>query len=273
MKYTYAYKTPSGTRLEGSMSASSREEVFVALRKKGIRAIKVVAADGSKANGEIKGLRKRSVAMVAVTVAILTGGVVYFLAARPTPRSQTQDATLKILFTNDESHAAFTNLEAQASQIMSRHYAAIKTIDLDLLANYQFIETMQDPAVFEGKVKAGYKAIDGSRMEVRDLFKSLFEIFPAECVVERDKAQQLYVEIMEKLDASERRLVKDEKAAQLLIGNRHKWHYRNGKVIWNDASLANEFEYFRRDHSSVPSRREIGATTIESSIIEIPARK
>ena len=33
------------------MEASSREEVFVALRAKGIRAIKVVAADGSKANG------------------------------------------------------------------------------------------------------------------------------------------------------------------------------------------------------------------------------
>ena len=34
------------------MDASSREEVFEALRVKGIKAIKVVAADGSKANGE-----------------------------------------------------------------------------------------------------------------------------------------------------------------------------------------------------------------------------
>ena len=33
------------------MNASSREEVFEALRAKGIKAIKVVAADGSKANG------------------------------------------------------------------------------------------------------------------------------------------------------------------------------------------------------------------------------
>ena len=51
MKYTYAYKTSDGIRHEDSMNASSREEVFERLRERGIRAIKVVAADGSKANG------------------------------------------------------------------------------------------------------------------------------------------------------------------------------------------------------------------------------
>ena len=52
MKYTYAYKTSDGIRHEDSMDASSREEVFEILRAKGIKAIKVVAGDGSKANGE-----------------------------------------------------------------------------------------------------------------------------------------------------------------------------------------------------------------------------
>ena len=52
MKYTYAYKTSDGVRHEAAMDADSREAVFEALRAKGIKAIKVVAADGSKANGE-----------------------------------------------------------------------------------------------------------------------------------------------------------------------------------------------------------------------------
>jgi len=52
MKYTYAYKTSDGRRHEAAMNAESREAVFKALRAKGIRPIKVVAADGSKANGE-----------------------------------------------------------------------------------------------------------------------------------------------------------------------------------------------------------------------------
>ena len=61
MKYTYAYKTSDGTRHEASMSASSREEVFTELRKRGVKAIKVVASDGSKANGEVRGVRRRVV--------------------------------------------------------------------------------------------------------------------------------------------------------------------------------------------------------------------
>ena len=51
MKYTYAYKTSDGKRHEAAMDAPSREVVFAELRKQGIKAIKVVAADGSKANG------------------------------------------------------------------------------------------------------------------------------------------------------------------------------------------------------------------------------
>ena len=51
MKYTYAYKTSDGARHEAAMEAESRDAVFAALRERGIKAIKVVAADGSKANG------------------------------------------------------------------------------------------------------------------------------------------------------------------------------------------------------------------------------
>ena len=77
MKYTYAYKTPDGVRHEAAMNASSREEVFSALRAKGIKAIKVVAADGSKANGEVRGLRKRAVVALVALAAAVAGVVAY----------------------------------------------------------------------------------------------------------------------------------------------------------------------------------------------------
>ena len=77
MKYTYAYKTSDGTRHEASMNAASRDEVFAALRKHGIKAIKVVAADGSKANGEIHGVRKRVVAALVAFVALGVGVCAY----------------------------------------------------------------------------------------------------------------------------------------------------------------------------------------------------
>ena len=82
MKYTYAYKTSDGVRHEDSMNAASREEVFTELRKRGIKAIKVVAADGSKANGEVRGVRKRAVAALVALAALVVGVVAYFGGTR-----------------------------------------------------------------------------------------------------------------------------------------------------------------------------------------------
>jgi hypothetical protein len=70
MRYTYAYQDSDGVRHEASMDAESRDAVFAALRGRGIRPIKVVAADGSKANGELRGVRKRVAALVAVLAAV-----------------------------------------------------------------------------------------------------------------------------------------------------------------------------------------------------------
>lgn len=80
MKYTYAYKTSDGQRHEATMMASSRDEVFMSLRKQGIKPIKVVAADGSKANGEVRGVRKRMVALITVAVALAAGIVAFCVA-------------------------------------------------------------------------------------------------------------------------------------------------------------------------------------------------
>ena len=82
MKYTYAYKTSDGIRHEDSINAASREEVFAELRKRGIKAIKVVAADGSKANGELRGVRKRAVAALVALAAIGAGVVAYLGGTR-----------------------------------------------------------------------------------------------------------------------------------------------------------------------------------------------
>ena len=77
MKYTFAYKTSDGVRHEDSLDANSRDEVFEALRRRGIRPIKVVAADGSKANGEVHGLRKRAVFALVAFAAVVAGVVAY----------------------------------------------------------------------------------------------------------------------------------------------------------------------------------------------------
>ena len=93
MKYTFAYKTSDGVRHEDSIEAASRDDVFEALRRQGIRPIKVVAADGSKANGEIRGLRKRAVFMLVVFAALVAGVVAYFSGERTGAATAANSAT------------------------------------------------------------------------------------------------------------------------------------------------------------------------------------
>ena len=89
MKYTYAYKTSDGIRHEAAMDAESREAVFESLRAEGIRPIKVVAADGSKANGEAKeeGRGKKEKVWYAGVAALfaLLALFVFFVAKNNTP--------------------------------------------------------------------------------------------------------------------------------------------------------------------------------------------
>lgn len=82
MRYTYAYKTSDSIRHEDSIEAGSRDEVFALLRERGIRPIKVIAADGSKANGENRGVRKRAVAALVALVAIGVGVFAYLQGTR-----------------------------------------------------------------------------------------------------------------------------------------------------------------------------------------------
>lgn len=79
------------------MDAESREAVFSELRKRGIRAIKVVAGDGSKANGEVRGVRKRVLAvsvLVAALLAAVGSALVVGRGAITVPQSSSVEASL-----------------------------------------------------------------------------------------------------------------------------------------------------------------------------------
>ena len=85
MRYAYAYKTGDGARHEAAIEAESREAVFEELRKRGVRPIKVVAGDGSKANGAPVGVRRKAaVASVLAAALAAVGATAAFLRiARP----------------------------------------------------------------------------------------------------------------------------------------------------------------------------------------------
>lgn len=82
------------------MDAESREAVFEALRKKGIRPIKVIAEDGSKANGEIRGVRRRVVgvaAVLAAIVAVIATSLYNRVSAPPLPEFESGQTRRQII--------------------------------------------------------------------------------------------------------------------------------------------------------------------------------
>lgn len=87
MKYEYAYKTSDGARHVEEMDAPSREAVFAALRARGIKAIKVVAKEGGKANGEVRviGVRKRVVTALVAAAALAAIALTVFVQRETAP--------------------------------------------------------------------------------------------------------------------------------------------------------------------------------------------
>lgn len=92
MRYSYAYKTSDGVRHVAEITAKSREEVFSTLRQKGIKPIKVVAADGSKANGAVHGIGKGVFFVSILVVAILTGALASLIGRRQDDGAAAQEA-------------------------------------------------------------------------------------------------------------------------------------------------------------------------------------
>ena len=82
MEFTYIYRTSAGARLEATITAESRDDAFKALRAQGIRPIKVIARDGTKANGA-PAVRRRW-PLVVLLAAVAAGISLSFLAGRKT---------------------------------------------------------------------------------------------------------------------------------------------------------------------------------------------
>ena len=245
MRYTYAYKTPDGVRHEDSMDASSREEVFVELRKRGIKAIKVVASDGSKANGETKFVIRKRFVLIALAAG-LAGGMVltqFF-------PSDSEDGTIpskpkkpRIEFTDK-----LLSLQNETRKLLAEHDRRMANSGIGILNDYAAIFTNDSTAVFGRAIKAGYHELNVSRQRMRDVFRPFYNLSPSDKMQERNSAQSIYDEAMEQLDHSESQLVRNEKAYRLLVSNKGKWIVRDGKVIFADDSLAMEFEYFIKEN-------------------------
>ena len=168
MKYTYAYKTSDGIRHEDTMNASSREEVFAELRKRGIKAIKVVAADGSKANGEIHGIRKRAVAILLALVALSVGIIAYLTGTNfGTNRSDLPVPLLALSGSESNPYASAANVDKTRRQVFGDEAIVAKGIrtgwaDVFALEGDRFLASFAIPGVKAGQRNTSLKEFEAS---------------------------------------------------------------------------------------------------------------
>ena len=229
MKYTYAYKTSDGTRHEASMDAESREQVFAALRERGIRAIKVTAADGSKANGEARVVVRKRLVFAALAVGLVSGlaGAFWYGAA-------------------DHRDARLIELERRAEDVIGKHRSAIATLNLDALSDWQAIAAAKVPGLLDQRISLCYHDLDGARSEIRTLFREPMASYTDDPGAHAE-VRRIYGAAMDELDLIETRFVKAEKAYRLLDTNRGEWSLYGSSVVFSNPELQKKFANLTRE--------------------------
>lgn len=221
MKYFYAYKTSDGKRHEAEIDAASREAVFESLRAQGIRAIKVVAADGSKANGEVRGVRTRVLAF-SVAAAILAGSLVYVFVAGNETRE--------------------TRLPGEVESIRERLGDAYSALNMDRLLDYPAVVAATNVTELFRLADRGAALVERARKDTREAFARLADERAADAEYVRE-VQRIYGERMAEIDALEIANANRKFALALLDANRDKWKLKDGEPVFSDERLAQMFKY------------------------------
>ena len=244
MKYTYAYKTSDGARHEAEMEADSREAVFATLRGRGIRPIKVIAADGSKANGEGRrvGMRRRVAAGIAVVVLAggITAGMLLGKGMSP-PRPETVPEGGRPNYSEDE-RAAWEETKGKADAVRQNFRKVFSDLAVKRINAPATVSATKDASSLYWIAKDAESLIGNSREELRKVFSGVAADFPAGGDAIKD-AQRLYGECMAELDAAEISISNRKFALALLDGNREKWTLENGEAVFADSRLARMYKY------------------------------
>lgn len=221
MKYFYAYKTSDGKRHEAEIDAASREAVFESLRAQGIRAIKVVAADGSKANGEVRGARTHVLAF-SVAAAILAGSLVYVFVA------------------GNETRAM--RLPEEVESIRKRLGDAYSALNMDRLLDYSAVAAATNVTALFRLADRGAALVEHARKDTREAFARLADERADDAEYVRE-VQRIYGERMAEIDALEIANANRKFALALLDANRDKWKLKGGEPVFSDERLAQMFKY------------------------------
>jgi len=249
--WSYSYKTPDGLRHEAEMSAATKDDVYAALREKGIRAIRVTERVAPVVRRGFRGLRKRDWSLIAAGLVLLT--VVAVAAARTTTRRFAPAEAGEVSVNGASAETSPVADEPQAANLAKAVDAAIENfresasaLDAAVLADYRLLVTSNGEMRIRREIAKGRATADAGRRAVRAAYDLFYSAIPADNADALALAQRRYGEAMDEIDAFAESLDGDECAVELLAANRKAWRVEGGEVKVVDAKLAREFGVFRR---------------------------
>lgn len=197
MKFTYCYKSSDGVRHEEKIEASSRDAVFELLRKQGIRPIKVVAADGSKANGAPRVIFSKRIAALA----LLTGAIVGIVLMHTASRVDLRDRRI-------------AELDKSAQAVFKDHEARMASANWTGKLDFAGLSDVNGAAAFRRTIAQAYRELNTTRQKLREIFGAIYSTLPEGQI--RDDANALFNAAMDRVDLAESKVVQAEK----------KYHFR-----------------------------------------------
>ena len=236
MLFAYSYMTSDGMRHADEIDAPSRDEAYAELRRRGIRAIRVEAKE---TNGKGR-LLWFAIVVILFAVCVAVGVSSWFVAY-----GRYRNGTRSI----------FVDLQSKADAIRTQYESSIKLLDLKVLEDYSLLARHNNLSSVTNEIRKAKEVLSLARAQAGDLFSGVLEMFPPESVNERIDAQKMYGELMNGIDATEGRIRQDERALTLLDSSRDKWRVaEDGRLVFSDARLRMEIEFFSRDKDDATAR-------------------
>ena len=278
MTFAYTYRSSDGQRHSAEIEAESRDAAFAKVRGElGIKPIKVTAVEGDHAIAEGSGKSAASprwrthpvVAFIAVIALVVLAA--WWLAARggrdaegrdahpasasaPAPATEGRDGY------REETREAILKLIERAGALEDRCRAELTLLKLDRLHDYAWIAGERDLSPLYREMEKGQSIIDYTRAQAKELFRDVYQQFPATCVNERTDAQRRYGELMESLDAEEERQQAAHLALMLVDDHRSAWRVEGGRIVFTDPKVEEEFRFYTMptDGSAARWKRDFG---------------
>jgi hypothetical protein len=234
-EFIYAYRKSDGKRCEDTIKAGSRDEAFAALRKQGIRPIKVYTKNGSKANGEFFGIRRRIAAGFAFC-ALATGLVIGVMYERSAPEKSMFEGC------NEAEKTVLSQIVFNADMVLEQMHREYAATGLEHFSKESDFVTISNNTAFIRDIEKGTAVISGAKKRMKTLFSCAIEKLPKKGAATHF-FQRLYGERMAQIDAAEIAHSNRRFAFALLDGSRDKWNFIDGKIVFGDKRIGEMFRY------------------------------